>query len=140
MSSNGINTKTIIFSAVIILLLLAVGGFFYLWGFCRFYVEPGYMAVVTAKSGKDPVKNEILVNRGEKGIWKEVLSENDLMIFKRELDDKSLYVYVNNSENERSFKKDGKRFHELFSNQVYENGIKISAYSFGIAEESSIHF
>ena len=75
MSSNGINTKTIIFSAVIIILLLAAGGFFYLWGFCRFYVEPGYMAVVTAKSGKDPVKNEILVNRGEKGIWKEVLSE-----------------------------------------------------------------
>ena len=74
------------------------------------------------------------------GAWKEVLSENDLMIFKRELDDKSLYVYVNNSENERSFKKDGKRFHELFSNQVYENGIKISAYSFGIAEETSIHF
>ena len=74
------------------------------------------------------------------GAWKEVLSENDLMIFKRELDDKSLYVYVNNSENERSFKKDGKRFHELFSNQIYENGIKISAYCFGIAEETSIHF
>lgn len=31
------------------------------------------MAVVTAKSGKAPAPGTILVERGEKGIWREVL-------------------------------------------------------------------
>ena len=47
----------------------------YLWGFCRFYVPAGHMAVVTAKSGKAPAPGTILVERGEKGIWREVLPE-----------------------------------------------------------------
>ena len=33
----------------------------YLWGFCRFYVPAGHMAVVTAKSGKAPAPGTILV-------------------------------------------------------------------------------
>lgn len=75
MSKKGINIKTIAVSIAVIVLLILFAGFVYLWGFCRIYVEPGQMAVVTAKTGKTPVKNDILVNRGEKGIWKEVLSE-----------------------------------------------------------------
>ncbi|MBS1370629.1 MAG: hypothetical protein HPZ91_11800 [Lentisphaeria bacterium] len=47
----------------------------YLWLFCRFYVPAGHMAVVTAKSGKTPASGTILVERGEKGIWREVLAE-----------------------------------------------------------------
>ncbi|MBQ6599099.1 MAG: hypothetical protein IJH79_16230, partial [Lentisphaeria bacterium] len=47
----------------------------YQWFCCRFYVPAGCMAVVTAKSGSDPKPGEILVERGQKGIWKDVLSE-----------------------------------------------------------------
>ena len=33
---------------------LAVGWFIWQWGFCRFYVDPGFMAILTAKTG-DPL-------------------------------------------------------------------------------------
>jgi len=64
-------------SAVVIVLLL-IGWLAYLgfeWSFCRFYVPAGHMAVVTAKTGKDPAPGTILVEKGEKGIWREVLAE-----------------------------------------------------------------
>ena len=75
MSKQNINIKTIAVSIGIIAALVLFAGFVYIWGFCRFYVAPGQMAVVTAKTGKTPLNNDILVNRGEKGIWKEVLAE-----------------------------------------------------------------
>ena len=59
--------------AIAALIIIAVG--IYIWFFCRFYVPAGHMAVVTAKSGKTPAEGTILVERGEKGIWKEVLAE-----------------------------------------------------------------
>ena len=65
-ASIGLTTVVII---VAILLLI------YYWGFCRFYVPAGYMAIVTAKTGKAPAGNSILVEKGEKGIWKDVLPE-----------------------------------------------------------------
>ncbi len=49
--------------------------FSWLWNTFRVYVPEGYMAVVTAKSGKEPAPGTILVERGEKGIWKDVLPE-----------------------------------------------------------------
>ena len=58
---------------VVAVLILAWGA--YKWFFCRVYVPTGMMAVVTAKTGKDPKPGSILVERGEKGIWREVLSE-----------------------------------------------------------------
>ena len=58
---------------VILVLALAYGA--YLWFFCRIYVPAGCMAVVTAKSGTPPKAGTILVEKGEKGIWREVLSE-----------------------------------------------------------------
>ena len=58
---------------ILAVVLLAWGG--YQWFFCRFFVPAGFMAVVTAKSGSEPKPGEILVERGQKGIWKEVLSE-----------------------------------------------------------------
>lgn len=47
----------------------------YMWFFCRVYVPAGMMAVVTAKTGRQPAPGTILVEKGEKGIWREVLSE-----------------------------------------------------------------
>lgn len=55
--------------------VIALGIFSYYWFLCRFYVQPGCMAVVTAKTGKTPAAGTILVERGEKGIWREVLAE-----------------------------------------------------------------
>ncbi|MFA7231013.1 MAG: SPFH domain-containing protein [Victivallaceae bacterium] len=45
------------------------------WGFCRFYVGPDHMAIVTAKDGKDLPSGQILADRGQKGIWREPLGE-----------------------------------------------------------------
>lgn len=70
-----VNIKTLLTGIAGALALVILASLIYWWGFCRFYVEPGYMAIVTAKSGKTPVSSDILVERGEKGIWKEVLSE-----------------------------------------------------------------
>lgn len=60
--------------AVIVLAVVAAWAA-YSWLFCRFYVEPGYMAVVTAKTGDMPPPGSILVKKGQKGIWEEVLPE-----------------------------------------------------------------
>ena len=46
-----------------------------IWDSYRIYVPSGSMAIVTAKSGKEPAPGTILVERGEKGIWREVLPE-----------------------------------------------------------------
>ena len=67
--------KNVIIGIIGTVALLAVAAGFYIWFFCRFYVAPGCMAIVTAKSGRDPVSSDILVKRGEKGIWKDVLAE-----------------------------------------------------------------
>lgn len=68
-------TITIIASAAGTLLLLVILWAAFQWFFCRFYVPAGYMAIVTAKSGRPPQAGTILVERGEKGIWREVLAE-----------------------------------------------------------------
>ena len=67
--------KNIISAAVIVVIAAALGLFIYVWGFCRFYVPPEHMAVVTAKSGKAPAAGTLLVEQGERGIWSEVLPE-----------------------------------------------------------------
>ena len=67
--------KSIISAAAVIIAVILFALFVYLWGFCRFYVPPEHMAVVTAKTGKMPVPGTLLVERGEKGIWREVLPE-----------------------------------------------------------------
>ena len=67
--------KGIIAVVIVIFAVLLLGWGWYQWFCCRFYVPAGCMAVVTAKSGSEPKPGEILVERGQKGIWKEVLSE-----------------------------------------------------------------
>lgn len=60
--------------ALLIVIIVALIGAYY-WFFCRFYVPAGHMAVITAKTGKTPAPGTILVEKGEKGIWKDVLPE-----------------------------------------------------------------
>ena len=45
------------------------------WGFCRFYVGPDQMAVITAKMGKELPSGQILAQKGQQGIQEEVLGE-----------------------------------------------------------------
>ena len=59
--------------SLVVILSAAYG--IYLWFFCRLYVPAGMMAVVTAKTGRQPAPGTILVEKGEKGIWREVLAE-----------------------------------------------------------------
>ncbi|MCC8189075.1 MAG: hypothetical protein LIP77_00370, partial [Planctomycetes bacterium] len=62
------------------LLLGAVGILFGLWftwswGFCRLYVGPGQMAILTAKRGREKPPGQILAEPGEKGDLRVVLGE-----------------------------------------------------------------
>lgn len=61
-----------IISAVAIVLMLT---FIWQWGFCRFYVGPHQMAVITAKVGDALPPGEILAKEGQMGIQEEVLGE-----------------------------------------------------------------
>ena len=45
------------------------------WGFCRFYVAPGTMAIVNAKSGEALPPGQILAKAGQQGIQEQVLGE-----------------------------------------------------------------
>lgn len=56
-------------------LLLFVAWAAWSWGFCRFYVGPGQMAVITAKSGSPLPPGQILAKSGQKGVLEEVLGE-----------------------------------------------------------------
>ncbi|MBN2163554.1 MAG: hypothetical protein JXR25_16370 [Pontiellaceae bacterium] len=47
----------------------------WLWGFCRFYVGPNQMAIITAKNGEALEPGQILARKGQKGIWEEPLGE-----------------------------------------------------------------
>lgn len=49
--------------------------FVWQWGFCRFYVGPQEMAVITAKVGDELPPGEILAKKGQMGIQDEVLGE-----------------------------------------------------------------
>ena len=75
MTKKSFNIKSVLWGAAATVLLIAAALFVYLWCFCRFYVPAGYMAVVTAKTGSQPKPGPILVEKGEKGIWREVLTE-----------------------------------------------------------------
>lgn len=61
-----------VLSAVAVL-LLATGVWF--WGFCRFYVGPNEMAIITAKNGDPLEPGQILARNGQRGIREETLGE-----------------------------------------------------------------
>lgn len=67
---------TIIVRVVLPLALIVLGGYgVWMWGFCRFYVPAGYMAIITSKQGDSLPTGQILAQRGQKGIWAEPLAE-----------------------------------------------------------------
>lgn len=45
------------------------------WGFCRFYVGPDQMAVITAKTGAELPQGQILAKKNQQGIQEDVLGE-----------------------------------------------------------------
>ena len=47
----------------------------WVWVFCRFYVGPEQMAVITAKTGRQLPAGQILAKQGQKGILEDVLAE-----------------------------------------------------------------
>lgn len=60
---------------LILAAILVLGDVSWQWGFCRFYVEPGYMAIVIAKNGEPLPSDQILAAKGQKGIQEDVLGE-----------------------------------------------------------------
>jgi hypothetical protein len=65
------------FSGILLIAALVVGfGWFtWTWGFCRFYVGPDQMAIITSKGGKPLPPGQILAKEGEMGIQEDVLGE-----------------------------------------------------------------
>jgi hypothetical protein len=61
--------------ALLVLAVAFVYGGIWQWGFCRFYVEPNEMAVIIAQNGKDLPPGQILAEKGQKGVQREVLGE-----------------------------------------------------------------
>jgi len=60
--------------ALLILVILAISGLWE-WSFCRFYVGPNEMAVITAKNGDPLPPGQILAKHGQRGVQEDVLSE-----------------------------------------------------------------
>ncbi|MFZ3047544.1 MAG: SPFH domain-containing protein [Desulfatirhabdiaceae bacterium] len=54
---------------------LVITGGIWIWFFCRFYVPPDYMAIVTAKTGASLEPGKLLAGPGQKGIQEMPLPE-----------------------------------------------------------------
>ncbi len=67
--------KHVLSLTLVFVLIVGGGWLFWQWGVCRFYVPPGYMAVITAKAGEDLPPGQILAKPGQKGIQEDVLGE-----------------------------------------------------------------
>jgi len=67
------NNKAKLIIKLAVVVMIAYGA--WLWGFCRFYVGPNQMAIVTAKNGEALEPGQILARPGQKGIQEETLGE-----------------------------------------------------------------
>jgi hypothetical protein len=67
--------KNIVKIVVGVVFVLVALEFMWLWGFCRFYVGPNQMAIITAKNGQALEPGQILAREGQKGIREEPLGE-----------------------------------------------------------------
>ena len=63
-------SKSNIIIAAVLGVAIVYGG--WQWVFCRLYVKPGYMAIVTAKEGAE-LEGTILAKKGQKGVQEEPL-------------------------------------------------------------------
>jgi len=61
-------------AALIVVVAVLYGGV-WRWGFCRFYVGPGEMAVVNAKTGRPRPPDQLLAEPGQQGVQRDVLGE-----------------------------------------------------------------
>ena len=69
------NKKNIISLVAAVVLLVVLSQVIWQWGFCRFYVGPNKMAVITAKNGDPLDAGQILARDGQKGIQERTLGE-----------------------------------------------------------------
>ncbi len=66
--------KVIVAGPLLVLAAAALWGV-WVWGFCRFYVPPDHMAVITAKTGEALPPGQMLARPGQQGIQEQVLAE-----------------------------------------------------------------
>jgi hypothetical protein len=64
------------------------------WAFCRFYVGPNEMAVITAKSGEPLPPGQILAHKGQRGVQEEVLAEGRHFLNPIEFEHQTLPVTI----------------------------------------------
>ena len=68
--------KRILNICLLAVLVIGLPWFIWEWGFCRFYVGPDQMAVITATMTGDPLPpGQILAKPGQRGILEDVLGE-----------------------------------------------------------------
>ena len=60
---------------ILALLLMGLSWGCWMWFFCRFYVPPNYMAIITAKIGEPLPPDKILASKGQLGVQEDVLGE-----------------------------------------------------------------
>jgi hypothetical protein len=76
-------------SALLLLAFFFAYGLVWQWGFCRFYVPPNHMAVIISQGGKELPPGQILAEKGQKGVQREVLGEGrhfrDPIMFERKI-------------------------------------------------------
>ena len=66
--------SAISFTTTLVLIIVGIW-LLWQWGFCRFYIDPNEMAVITAKDGDPLPPGQILARKGQKGVQEEVLGE-----------------------------------------------------------------
>jgi regulator of protease activity HflC (stomatin/prohibitin superfamily) len=67
--------KALIKFAIIAFVVCTFAGILWGWGFCRFYVGPNEMAIITAKNGEPLEPGQILARDGQRGIREATLGE-----------------------------------------------------------------
>lgn len=76
-------------AALLALAVVLAYGLVWQWGFCRFYVPPNHMAVIISQGGKELPPGQILAEKGQKGVQREVLGEGrhfrDPVMFERKI-------------------------------------------------------
>ena len=68
------NKYTLTMLAAVLVVFFGVWEFWQ-WSFCRFYVGPGEIAVITAKNGAPLPPGQILAQKGQRGVQEDVLAE-----------------------------------------------------------------
>ncbi len=67
----------------------------------------------------------------KKGIFKEIIAENGLIVYKRQQGNKSVYVFVNNSSEEKLLKFKGE-YQEYISEMTFKDELTIKPMTYGI--------